>query len=251
MMPLSTMHAIVAILLAIFGLVRATEDMAVEPWHGETVRDLHQMYSKIFKYGNRNAASHLWASFLIDRSKTMSEGKLKSLFEGFCAVSGSPTRPSPYSKYSMEIDSVTGKKEKGITVFCCWPCVCDTNDWIKIDTKTVETSDGPKQFRFMVIGNPCKDPDRIPWEAPEVRCDSSGNLEGATVSDHGFIIISMFFDDDGTAAQEESMYDGYCKERAENGYNSGMGEIFRKVAMINPIRQTLLAPDTGVEKSEG
>ena len=32
-----------------------------------------------------------------------------------------------------------------------------------------------------------------------------------------------------------------CTSRAEQGYNSGMGEIFRKVASISPIQ--LLLPD--------
>ena len=37
-------------------------------WSGTTVNDLHAEYGNIFKKGNRNAASHLWASFLLDRA---------------------------------------------------------------------------------------------------------------------------------------------------------------------------------------
>ena len=33
----------------------------------------------------------------------------------------------------------------------------------------------------------------------------------------------------------EYEYEGMCKSRADAGYNSGMGEIFRRVAMISPI----------------
>jgi hypothetical protein len=39
-----------------------------------------------------------------------------------------------------------------------------------------------------------------------------------------------------------SRYQGWCSDRAANGYNSGMGEIFRRVAMISPIDTTLALP---------
>ena len=39
----------------------------------------------------------------------------------------------------------------------------------------------------------------------------------------------------GMAYQDEVEYGGMCEDRAQNGYNSGMGEIFRRVAQISPI----------------
>merc|ERR1711865_956139 len=130
----------------------------------------------------------------------------------------------------------------GYMHYCCWPCVCDTQDYIRIDTLTVTTlqshtrhnrsSDGrsavtdeeaveveevgvAEQQYFAVIGNPCDHPAQLttPFEqlsssfygrrkhtttlaemAQEVRCFEDGTLEGATLSDHGYIIIGMFFD---------------------------------------------------------
>jgi len=35
--------------------------------------------------------------------------------------------------------------------------------------------------------------------------------------------------------QDEREYKLECEERASNGYNSGMGEIFRKVGAVSPI----------------
>ena len=61
-----------------------------EPWNGETYRDLRAEYYNIFKHGNRNAASHLWSSFLLQRSQQMTPYRLEHMFTGFCAVSGSP-----------------------------------------------------------------------------------------------------------------------------------------------------------------
>lgn len=129
-------------------------------------------------------------------------------------------------------------------------------------------------YYFAVVGNPCQNEaalhqpfvqpfDRrqttLAYEAREVRC-VDGKLLGATLSDHGFIIISMFFDlpessdlavatmttqpaqpgrvtdFNGVQVQHEREYEGWCENRAMNGYNSGMGEIFRKVAEITPIK---------------
>merc|ERR1719247_2544473 len=73
-------------------------------WTGKTARDLHREYHNIFRHGNRNAASHLWTSFLLDRSRDMSHENLVHLFEGYCAVSGSPVHPSPYRKYRLTLD---------------------------------------------------------------------------------------------------------------------------------------------------
>jgi hypothetical protein len=175
------------------------------PWSGQTVQDLWNEYRNIFKFGNRNAASHLWSTFILERSAQMSPEKLELMFSGFCAgtlscftscflfcaarsfrarqcqkfahhaplftcihihmhtyinvctyiVSGSPVRPNDYNRYLLRLDMVNGKKRTGAMHYCCWPCVCDTQDFIRVDTKTVPTSEGPKQYHFAVLGNPC------------------------------------------------------------------------------------------------
>lgn len=244
-------------------------------WGGETVRDLHREYGSIFKYGNRNAASHLWSAFLLDRSTQMSGKKLESLFRGFCAISGSPVNPSSYNRYRLSLPKASGGKSIGYMQYCCWPCVCDTQDFIFVDTKTVETADGPRVFDFAVIGNPCNNSAKlsVPFvqpfdgrqttllrEAPEIRCHD-GELLGAPISDHGHVILSMFFDAqdvdeeagsvairsqtpqpgristaNGIQFQDEMEFEDMCVDRARAGYNSGMGEIFRKVAAISPLK---------------
>merc|ERR1719217_1518682 len=222
-------------------------------WNGNSVQDLHQQYYNIFKHGNRNAASHLWSKFLLDRSTEMSHEKFTYMFSGFCAVSGSPVQPQDRTRYRLNLDMVGGGKTRGYMYYCCWPCVCDTQDFIKIDTKNVTLSSGEsRQYRFAVLGNPCDHPEELerpfvqPFynrgettlknEAAEVRCDQNGKLEGAYVSVHGYIIISMFFDEDSSLnSMDETIFEGHCTQRAAAGYNSGMGEIFRKVAAISPV----------------
>lgn len=222
-------------------------------WEPETVGDLHKEYYNIFKHGNRNAASHLWSAFLLDRSAELSPEKFSLMFSGFCAVSGSPVQPQDRTRYRLNLDLVGGGKRTGWMYYCCWPCVCDTQDFFKVDTKTVTLAGGvSRQYHFVVLGNPCDHPEELtkpfvqPFdrrsttlerEAREVRCGAGGSLVGAHLSDHGYIIMSMFFDEEGSSkSMDEGLFKDMCNQRAAAGYNSGMGEIFRKVAAISPIQ---------------
>ena len=275
---------------------------ASSPIQQASVQDLHNEYRNIFRYGNRNAASHRWTTFLLDRSNQMTEEHLSLYFSGFCAVSGSPVRPSEFNRYRMTLPKLGGGYSTGYMHYCCWPCVCDTQDYIRIDTKNITLVDGStRQFQFTVIGNPCDDPNQltVPFMQPfdrrmtsiaesarEVRCLDDGTLEGATLSDHGYIIIGMFFDSedamiDGvngvaigatddlhdptrgrmstvmhtdktgrTKYQDEREYKPMCEERARNGYNSGMGEIFRKVCAVSPISDAALLLGGAVNDAE-
>merc|ERR1719230_875821 len=183
--------------------------------------------------------------------------------------------------------------------YCCWPCVCDTKDFMRVDSKTLRIKDGSggivdKKFWFSVIANPCDEEEKLsemfyqPFgrgktsiieSAPEVRCEINSekikgdkNLANATLSDGGYPILAMFFDsievtneneekfrcnkensnvpgrmtedwrNDGTFQSECEYYD-MCKDRALGGYNSGMGEIFRKVAQIGQYKKTEKCPD--------
>ena len=123
------------------------------------------MTRNIFRYGNRNAASHLWASFLLHRSTQMTHDRLGLFFTGFYSVSGSPVRPSDYTRYRVTLPIVQSttvqaasdsKWMTGFMYYCCWPCICDTADFIRVDTLTVRDVDGTETAEnFAVIGNPC------------------------------------------------------------------------------------------------
>lgn len=228
--------------------------------------DLKKQYYNIFKTGNRNAASHLWASFILDRSSTMSAAQLKTLFKGFCPVSGSPLPDDPHTLYKVQLASVSGDEMlTGVTHHCCWPCICDTSDFIRIDTKTIKTSDGPQKYNVLVIGDPCSHPEKLkqsyvdPFNgqstllsdsAPELSCVADGGqnkLKGATYSDNGYPILGIFSSDPEdlssvapphTPHQENDPTFGYgamCLKRKKESYNSGMGLIFHLVANISPI----------------
>merc|ERR1712050_380499 len=112
--------------------------------------------------------------------------------------------------------------------YCCWPCICDTMDYIGVDTKSVRTVDGEKAYQFAVIGNPCKTPDAIPRQAPDVNCEGS-QLTKATISDHGYVIIGMLFEagvpehsDAGAKSKQMEEASSHCEERRSAGNQGGM-----------------------------
>lgn len=240
----------------------STRSSGVCDWNPRSVEDLAKKYDEIFAEAqrNRNAASHLWATFIIQRSHCLSHEQIIHMFGGFCAVSGSPLgEPSSGNRFKQELSLVAGGTKIGYSYHCCWPCFCDEKDVIKVDTKTLKDKSGSeKQYFFEVIGNPCKNSPPvctssdgkgcIPAEAPGVKCEN-GKLKGAILSDKGHPIIGMFFVDaagikNSIAGDEKKMQseDGSlsslqdaCRERKASGTNSGMGKIFLNVAKLNPL----------------
>lgn len=213
-----------------------------------TVNQLHSKYYTIFsRHRDRNAASHLWASYVLDRAPSLTEKEIYKLMGAFCPVSGSIVRPSSYNLYSgVQIKRATNPSENisaGIHV-CCWPCICDLQALVHTDTKTISTKDGTRRFDALVIGNPCINPSKIPSRAPEVYC-KKGELAGATKSDNGYIIIGMAQSASAIAAhrggKQAASIKGRCEYRASQGFQSGMGKIFIEVASINRISE---APNT-------
>lgn len=170
-----------------------------------SIDELVSHYEQIFKTGNRNAASHLWSSYILDRAAQLEAKTLETLFRGFCPVSGSPLPDQPQTRFYSTLSSVTGEKVSGITHHCCWPCICDTQSAVKTDTKEIQTASGAKSYTFLVIGDPCansakllegyKDPFTgsqvtLQEQAPEVTCVDN-RLSGAHFSSRGHVIIGM------------------------------------------------------------
>lgn len=229
-----------------------------EDWSEKTPYDLFSLYGTIFPKKNRNAASHKWASFILDRAKSMSEAKIKELFRAFCAVSGSPLTPGRPAawKYSNKLKTVQDEIiNEGLAFHCCWPCICDTYDWIKVDQKTIETKDGPRDFNFLVVNDPCEvsgGPDKVKTfltdkSAPDVRCsgnqlmcnlstDSDGFCRKCWYSNKGKLIIGMLQDASEVNSSNDTdsflATDGNCQKRKDSGNRSGMGEIFIDFAKI-------------------
>ena len=51
---------------------------------------------------------------------------------------------------------------RGFMYYCCWPCVCDTQDFIRVDTLNITAADGvPRRVHVAVIGDPCMRPEAL------------------------------------------------------------------------------------------
>ena len=58
------------------------------------------------------------------------------------------------TRYMVTLDGVDGTSSVGFVYHCCWPCVCDATDLVRVDTLTVPTKGGDVQMKFLVIGDP-------------------------------------------------------------------------------------------------
>eukprot|EP00927_Polykrikos_kofoidii_P067344 TRINITY_DN62843_c0_g1_i1.p1 TRINITY_DN62843_c0_g1~~TRINITY_DN62843_c0_g1_i1.p1 ORF type:complete len:301 (+),score=60.21 TRINITY_DN62843_c0_g1_i1:72-974(+) len=226
---------------------------------------LADAYEEIFyPHNNRNAASHLWAKYVFDHASSCTDEQFKELFEEFCPVSGSPLgKASAQNTYKYSLAAAPGSTlsspVQGMTHHCCWPCSCDTNQRLRVDTKSVTTASGTSQYNFLVIGNPCvlsgtppsppvtctgasniADTGCIPFEAPGVQCTQQGQLVNATLSDNDHVIVGLFEAVDGAyidyATEEDAegkKLSSSCAAREQVGFDSGMGAIFQQVAKLN------------------
>lgn len=244
-----------------------------------------ESYKNVFPSGNRNNGGFAWSNWLLSQSHQFSPALLQKYFAMFCGVSGSPLGPkegnTSMSRWQLHLKDVVGNaRRQGFMYYCTgclgWPCLCDAQDFLRLDTKTVLLQGGvKKKYRFVVVGDPCRneellntsyfEPDQkidlqVKDVAPEVACDG-GQLKHSTLSDHGHVILTMFHEYDKTLASEahhQLDYAGQCSARAASGFMGGMGMIFRKFAGVTPLdseaeAQAKLAPTkpaAGVKASQ-
>lgn len=204
-----------------------------------TIKQLHDKYNEIFaRTQNRNAASHLWATYIIKRSASMTRGEILNLFSGFCPVSGSPVIPTERPEFRVPVQKAGSPQETvmGDIYFCCTPCVCDTMEFVRTDQVDLNTTSGVETFNALVIGDPCGHPEKIPKDASELSCGSDGKLVGASLSNKGHVVIGLM--QEGQPREAPNQVDGLkegCEKRKKSGYPGGMGTIFANLTSINPI----------------
>ncbi len=74
---------------------------------------------------------------------------------GFCPVSGSPISGVQRNVLTLpSVPELGGGPLSGVFLYCCWPCVCDMEDLVRVDTKTIQLADGAREYKFFVHGNP-------------------------------------------------------------------------------------------------
>lgn len=225
-----------------------------DPWH--LMDQFINQFQNIFPTGNRNAASHKWAGFLFNHSSSLPISSFDAIQHSYCAVSGSPVMPTDgedsteeSNAYRVTLKTVDGARVTGLVRHCCWPCLCDLQDLVRVDTQDVVSADGTHSRRFLVINDPCVGQGSclttpvaesqggqemtLGDAAPELSCSGS-TLNEAVRSKSGKVIIGAFIEDDGRAANAAEEFDPHCAARAREGYQSGMGMIFRLAAQCSP-----------------
>ena len=85
---------------------------------------------------------------------THTKEEISKLFASFCPVSGSIVRPSTYSKWhNLKVRKATNNVEGLASVHvCCWPCVCDIQQFVKTDNMWIYTKNGWIYPKMYVIG---------------------------------------------------------------------------------------------------
>ena len=113
------------LLLAAVAAAATAARMAAARSPARSAVELHSHYYDIFPSRNRNAASHKWVTHVLRDATELRRSELESVLSGFCAVSGSPVRPTKYNRYRYRLPLAGGGAITGDTYHCCWPCVCD------------------------------------------------------------------------------------------------------------------------------
>lgn len=203
-----------------------------------TSRDqLFEQYDCLFSPSrNRNSASHIWANHLLHHSQSMSSAQFVEQAQGFCAVSASPI--SSTNEFVQDIATTAGGTKTVSFNHCCWPCACDIKDAsnqgkLHIHPAKVKVTDGSVDVNYVVIDDPCRTEAVIPKEAPAVSC-RHGRLKKAMhiETEKGpKVVIGFAFEKKNGEKPSDELHKE-CEERARNGYQSGMGTIFRNMLSL-------------------
>lgn len=203
----------------------------------KTQDELLAQYNNIFPNRNRNAASHRWTHAIVKHSDKMTYKQFVTQFQAFCPVSGSPiSGGSP--TFEIELPTTTGESVTGIIKHCCWPCACDIKDAaqnssleIHIENIKFVDKDAEVPVHFIVMDDPCLHTSiTIPDGAPDVTCNSMGRLENS-IKFNGKVAIGLLHKREDLENDTVSDFPTEnCTNRADNGYRSGMGTMFRIVA---------------------
>ena len=153
---LRTMHIFTAILAG----------GALLPFIMSALSMLAQIFNLIWTNVVSSPHEKVCITFIYRVTKTPhTEDEIYKLFSSFCPVSGSIVTPTPSwnlwtglnvkKAASLASDPYWAEQipKNGSVYTCCWPCICDIQEFVKVDTLWIKTKDnGWKLFPVLVIG---------------------------------------------------------------------------------------------------
>ena len=192
-------------------------------------------FRNIFPNGNRNAGGPQYFKYIVDMNLSKSDFELYNSF--YCGVSGSPIDPQRTDAFDyLVVDDLQGNKMYGKYWRCCWPCVCDVTKYAKVETHTAQLKDGPYTHHVLTIGDPCSDQSKIPPSVSSFTCSNQTTQNGIRTASARLSIV-VLYDVVPYTNQNITNINDMCRDRNStppDQLQGGMGDIFVKLALINP-----------------
>lgn len=199
-------------------------------------------YRTIFPDGGRNSGGPMFYHYFVNNMVLDREHFI--LYNQFyCGVSGSIIMPDRVDKTNhIVLNDLQGNQWFGKYYRCCVPCLCDLMRYAKVETHTVQLSDGPYEHYVITIDDPCSNQAGIPSQVSAFNC--SNNLtENGEHAASGRLIVAVLFGHHETSEQpvpydpNTHTIDGdqFCNQRicqAPNELRGGMGDIFVELSLV-------------------
>ena len=220
----------------ILGLYYVSKDI-------EGFQGTNQLYGKlmndfgvIFPDGNRNSGGVQFYHHIV-KNLQPTKREFLEYNKFYCGVSGSPIDPQRTDAFDyLVVDDLQGNKVYGKYWRCCFPCVCDVTKYAKVETHTAQLKDGPYIHHVLTIGDPCSDQSKIPPSVSSFTCSNQKTQNGIRTSS-GRLIIAVLYDVVPYTNQNITNINDMCRDRNStppDQLQGGMGDIFVKLALINP-----------------
>lgn len=184
-------------------------------------------WAQIFPKRNRNAGGAQFFHWILANAETPERFWL--LNRSYCAVSGSLVDPKsdPHVVHVRQ-QADESRRKSGLLWKCCWPCVCDIEEFATTEPFYVERLE--ITVDVLTISDPC---DRLAAFPQEVTSWSCTNHVKAS---SGRAIVGVLHPLEGRESVSQSSNQALCAERRASypSPQGGMGDIFVRLAVAEP-----------------
>ena len=233
------MEDILLILLFLIIIICLFDNRTIEGYEeydkDEMFNNLMNDFGEIFPDRNRNAGGPQFYEHISKMNLSEEEFKLYNQF--YCAVSGSPIDPKRGNVFdNIVLDDLYGNKYYGKYYRCCSPCLCDVMKYAKLETHSLELSDGNYEHHVITINDPCTNENDIPKQVTSFKCNDNKTSNGIH-TDSGRLIIGIFHDvvDYDEPIHNIDQIKTNCEPRDNtepDELRGGMGDIFVKLSLV-------------------
>ena len=233
-------------LLIYFSLKKSSlvEGFTMEEKQGLFDDFMENHYRTIFPDGGRNSGGPMFYHYFVNNMDLDREHFI--LYNQFyCGVSGSivsPNRSGGNISNHIVLKDLEDNEWFGKYYRCCVPCLCDLMRYTKVESHTVQLSDGPYQHFVITIDDPCSNQTEIPPQVTAFNCVNNLTENGVR-SSSGRLIVAVLFGQQ-EMSEQPVLYnpnthdidgDQFCNSRIcqePNELRGGMGDIFVQLSLV-------------------